>query len=1142
MRVSVVIPARNAGDTIADTVASLQAQTEPCWEAIVVSNGSTDDTVEIARGIAAREARVRVIVAPVAGVSAARNLGVAEAAGEYLLFLDADDLLAERALERLLEALAAGPEVEAVHCGWARLTPNGSLDRGPVATETGDLFGLFARYCAFPTHACLVPRALVTAVGGFDPTLVTCEDWDLWQRVARTGVRFAAVEDVLSLYRMRPNSASFQPRRFLADGLVVLSRTHGPDARVPVELDRYPQGAETAGLVAQCLYLTAWIAGLAIGAGQDARPLLELVDGVRDPELDPATVVHCLFETVPLPTCSAAADWPGLWRLREVELDEFAVALEEHSLAPGLARRVRRAFEDRLLDLDGRERPLTIGSTAVVRIEATAPIVDIRCPSTAERVVCELELEGEPFGRIELPVCDGVVPGPVVADAVAADHAWTLLGRLFERTVYPEVASGHAHDEVGWTTLLQEVWGRPGWAGDAFYDAAISDDAGDAIETAQRWQTVEVSSELPELRLTGDASEVDLAITVGGAALGVVTVAAEDGVVKAPAVRAAVTTALGYELARAVVRAGVLGRSLTDGTPLRARLAEAAASARSNGAAPATGVVLGRRRPLEIGGAASRYAVLPAGAADELLRAALAAREPVAGTSAGDVGPSRIVYSPALLGPTAGVPRRSGGVPVHDAAEPEPFGRDHFERLFTAERDPWQYTSAYEQRKYAQTLELIPERLGTTALELACAEGHFTTFLAGRVSKLVASDISEVALARARARCSGLDNVEFVQLDLIRDPLPGRFDLVVCSEVLYYMHDEERLEAVARKIAAALEPGGLVVTAHANLVVDDPDAPGFDWDTPFGAKRIGEVLARRLDLVEEHRTPLYRIQLYRRRPRLQLGMARHEPAVKELPLVELPSTDVLSTLRWYGASSPSGAAGSRTVALPILMYHRVASDGAAELGRYRVTPEAFEEQLRLLAKSGFRGITLAEWGRALRARRAIDGRVVSITFDDGYRDFLTTAWPLLRRYRFPATVFLVTEAVGGAAAWDRSYGEEQPLLSWDEIRTLRDQGVVFGSHTATHPHLASLSAVDVVRELARSRETLTRELGVEPEAVAYPYGGVDAPVKHLAGGCGFEYGLTCVERRSLLHDDPLLLPRIGVAASLDLEGFQRALS
>jgi chemotaxis methyl-accepting protein methylase len=115
--------------------------------------------------------------------------------------------------------------------------------------------------------------------------------------------------------------------------------------------------------------------------------------------------------------------------------------------------------------------------------------------------------------------------------------------------------------------------------------------------------------------------------------------------------------------------------------------------------------------------------------------------------------------------------------------------------------------------------------------------------LAPRVGSLIAVDISQIALNRAADRCAGLDNVRFAHLDLTNAPLPGRFELIVCSEVLYYCVDKERLRAVARKLVDALEPGGYLLTAHANLIVDDPDQTGFDWDCPFGTKVIGEVLA-----------------------------------------------------------------------------------------------------------------------------------------------------------------------------------------------------------------------------------------------------------------------------------------------------------
>src|SRR5262249_47247639 len=146
-----------------------------------------------------------------------------------------------------------------------------------------------------------------------------------------------------------------------------------------------------------------------------------------------------------------------------------------------------------------------------------------------------------------------------------------------------------------------------------------------------------------------------------------------------------------------------------------------------------------------------------------------------------------------------------------------------------------------------------------------------------------AADISQVALDRAAQRCAGLHNIEFVQLNLVKDTVPGSFDLIVCSEVLYYVGGKEELNYVSHKLADALTPGGYLLMAHANLVVDEPDRAGFDWDCPFGAKVIGETFANvpSLRLAKELRTPLYRIQLFQRHDD-QLGRRDSPPEIIEL--------------------------------------------------------------------------------------------------------------------------------------------------------------------------------------------------------------------------------------------------------------------
>jgi peptidoglycan/xylan/chitin deacetylase (PgdA/CDA1 family)/SAM-dependent methyltransferase len=461
------------------------------------------------------------------------------------------------------------------------------------------------------------------------------------------------------------------------------------------------------------------------------------------------------------------------------------------------------------------------------------------------------------------------------------------------------------------------------------------------------------------------------------------------------------------------------------------------------------------------------------------------------------------------------------------------YDRAHFETLFATQPDPWRYTSPYERTKYEQTLAFLPSTRIERALEIGCAEGHFSVQLAPHAQALVAADISQIALDRAAERCASLENVRFVQLDVTADPLPGRFDLIVCSEVLYYVGDKEDLWTVAGKLADALEPGGHLLTSHPHLVVDEPDRAGFDWDHPFGAKVIGETIASvpSLHLAKELRTPLYRIQLFQRDSgELDAGLLS-SPEIVELAEQPTPvPPERVADVLWHGGSPRNNGENQlvATYQLPILMYHRVAPDGSPALAHYRVTPEAFEAQLHYLRDAGFYGIGLEEWCAAMQARRPLPGRAILITLNDGYSDFATHAWPLLKRYGFTATVFLVADAIGKSASWNRIYGEDVPLLGWPEIRRLQDEGVTFGSHTASHRPLTALSLEQIVREGARSRAILERGLGEPVRAFAYPYGDVDPVVQHLVGACGYTFGLSCHPRLSRLYDDLLALPRIEV--------------
>ena len=219
-----------------------------------------------------------------------------------------------------------------------------SLPMAPaLARSTGHKWATFFRclhvYSSFAMHACLVRRSLVEAVGGFDSSLRTCEDWDLWQRIARAGARFGAIREILALYRMRPGSASSDGARFLADGLRVITQGHSPDPRVPSPQPAYADGLPAAQLPSVRLHFASWPAGLVLGRGEDARPLLNLLADDHDPGLDPARVAACIFESALLPTCRTPEAWLELWPRLQPRIDEFLLALEAQAMAPELAQR-----------------------------------------------------------------------------------------------------------------------------------------------------------------------------------------------------------------------------------------------------------------------------------------------------------------------------------------------------------------------------------------------------------------------------------------------------------------------------------------------------------------------------------------------------------------------------------------------------------------------------------------------------------------------------------------------------------------------------------------------------------------------------------------------------------------------------------
>jgi peptidoglycan/xylan/chitin deacetylase (PgdA/CDA1 family)/GT2 family glycosyltransferase len=468
-------------------------------------------------------------------------------------------------------------------------------------------------------------------------------------------------------------------------------------------------------------------------------------------------------------------------------------------------------------------------------------------------------------------------------------------------------------------------------------------------------------------------------------------------------------------------------------------------------------------------------------------------------------------------------------------------GRRSFWEAVYATADPWDYGSPFEQTKYRRTLKLLPVKPIVHALEVACSEGVFTAMLAAKVDHLIASDISTTALERARVRCRAMHNVAFQQLDAFEQALPGDLDLIVCSEVLYDLGSREALARVAEKMRDALAPGGHLLMTHGYVLKDAPERTGWDWTEGFGAQGIAEVMSGVSGFALERslQTELYRVDLWRR---LEEGEASSAPAIELEELGPRPAWPHAATIVWGGAMARRADVQARetTERLPVLMYHRVAEEGPAELARYRTSPQAFMAQMSWLRRHGYHAVTSSDVALHLAGGHPFKGRPVFITFDDGYRDFYDTAWPILRTHDFAAEVLLVTDRIGKTADWDADKGVPAPLMDWRQIQTLATQGVHFGSHMASHIHLDGMSSRQMALEAARSRATIERGVGRACLSIAAPFGEAGERFVQIARSCGYKVGLTTEPSPASLGSDPLRLPRIEVLGSWSIEAFAGA--
>lgn len=231
--------------------------------------------------------------------------------------------------------------------------------------------------------------------------------------------------------------------------------------------------------------------------------------------------------------------------------------------------------------------------------------------------------------------------------------------------------------------------------------------------------------------------------------------------------------------------------------------------------------------------------------------------------------------------------------------------------------------------------------------------------------------------------------------------------------------------------------------------------------------------------------------------------------------------------------------------IPILMYHSISNDnenGVHPYYRINTSPDIFAKHMKFLYENNYLVITLTEAVKLLINPQPAT-RYAVLTFDDGFRDFYTQAYPILQKYGFGATVFLPTGFIDdeGLKIKDKEH------LGWREVRELHKDGITFGSHTVTHPKLNLLKKEDIVYEIRQSRETIEDKLGESIESFSCPYAfpGEDKRftrfLKETLQECGYRYGVSTRIGTTTKDDDIFFLKRIPANSCDDVSFFRAKL-
>lgn len=207
--------------------------------------------------------------------------------------------------------------------------------------------------------------------------------------------------------------------------------------------------------------------------------------------------------------------------------------------------------------------------------------------------------------------------------------------------------------------------------------------------------------------------------------------------------------------------------------------------------------------------------------------------------------------------------------------------------------------------------------------------------------------------------------------------------------------------------------------------------------------------------------------------------------------------------------------------VPVLMYHSI--DYNSKATKLSVSPESFARQMEFLHKNHYNVVSLGKVAAGIRRGEKMPPKAVVITFDDGFYNNYLYAYPVLKKYKFPATIFVITDKIG-----------EPGWLGWKELKEMSDSGIIsIGSHTKSHPWLPSLGTEKMEDEVAGSKKILEERLGKKVDELCYPSGAFDRKVQDALRKTGYSCAVATNPGRFYPVDDIYAIKRVRISRTSD---------